>query len=102
MKGHAGHAENERCDALAMAALRQPDLPADEGYENKPEPGGRRPEIQEGEPCRKCSTPVIKQPGMRKPGRDSWMAYTLFCPQCLTTWTVEAARRFVEQSPKLL
>ena len=32
VKGHAGHEMNERCDALAMAALKRPDLPADEGY----------------------------------------------------------------------
>lgn len=37
VKGHAGHLENERCDQLAMAALRQPNLPVDDGYENKPE-----------------------------------------------------------------
>ena len=33
VKGHAGHEQNERCDALAMTALKSPDLPADEGYE---------------------------------------------------------------------
>ena len=30
--GHAGHAENERCDRLAVAAARGRDLPVDEGY----------------------------------------------------------------------
>ena len=34
IKGHAGHAENERCDKLAYAALQQTDLPLDESYEN--------------------------------------------------------------------
>ena len=34
IKGHAGHAENERCDALAMAAARSMNLEADEGYES--------------------------------------------------------------------
>jgi ribonuclease HI len=33
VKGHNGHVENERCDSLAFAAAKQPDLPADEGYE---------------------------------------------------------------------
>jgi ribonuclease HI len=33
VKGHAGLRENERCDQLSMAALRQKDLPIDEGYE---------------------------------------------------------------------
>ena len=32
IKGHAGHPENERCDALAVAAYHRPDLPPDEGY----------------------------------------------------------------------
>ena len=33
VKGHAGIAENERCDCLAVAAAHQPNLLADEGYE---------------------------------------------------------------------
>ena len=33
VKGHAGHAENERCDQLAVSAARQADLPIDEGYQ---------------------------------------------------------------------
>ncbi|MBR4809520.1 MAG: ribonuclease HI [Bacteroidales bacterium] len=33
LKGHAGHPENERCDALAVEAYLQPGLPPDEGYE---------------------------------------------------------------------
>ena len=32
IKGHAGHEHNERCDALAMSALKQPGLPDDPGY----------------------------------------------------------------------
>jgi ribonuclease HI len=32
IRGHAGHPENERCDELAKAAARSPDLPADPGY----------------------------------------------------------------------
>ena len=33
VKGHAGHAENERCDRLAFQAAHLPNLPADVGYE---------------------------------------------------------------------
>jgi ribonuclease HI len=40
VKGHAGIHENERCDQLSAAALRQPNLPADEGFEHKPETEG--------------------------------------------------------------
>lgn len=33
VKGHNGHPENERCDALATQAMKQPDLIADKGFE---------------------------------------------------------------------
>lgn len=33
VKGHAGHPENERCDELAVAAAKQPILPADAVFE---------------------------------------------------------------------
>lgn len=36
IKGHAGHAENERCDALATAAADGDGLLADEGYVKAP------------------------------------------------------------------
>jgi len=44
VRGHAGHAENERCDRLSVAAAGDKDLPADEGYENAVEKksGSRR------------------------------------------------------------
>ena len=105
VKGHAGNTENERCDQLSMAALRQPNLPADEGYENKPESEGRRPGItQEGQPCRKCSTPVIKQTSSKKPKGDFYYEFYLLCPNpaCKTSYTIEEAKRFVAQPPALL
>jgi ribonuclease HI len=101
VKGHAGNLENERCDQLAMAALSQPNLPVDNGYENKPETDGIRPDMQEGEPCGKCSTPVIKRSGKRKPGRDYYFEFHLVCPNCQMTYHVESAKRFIEQSPSL-
>jgi ribonuclease HI len=100
VRGHAGVLENERCDQLAMAALLQPNLPADAGFESKPEEGVR-PEMQEGDPCRKCSTPVIKRKGKWKPSREYYYEYHLFCPKCQTTYQVESAKRFVEQPPSL-
>ena len=104
VRGHAGNVENECCDRLSMAALRQANLPADEGYENKPESEGRRPGIQEGEPCRKCSTPVIKQTPRKKAKQDFYYEYYLLCPnpKCNASYTVEEAKRFVEQAPTLL
>lgn len=35
VKGHAGHAENERCDQLAVAAANSVDLKVDEFYEQE-------------------------------------------------------------------
>lgn len=40
LKGHAGHAENERCDELAVAAAQGYDLPDDEGYLADPSSSG--------------------------------------------------------------
>ena len=102
VKGHAGHQENERCDQLAMAALRQPNLPADEGYENRSDNDGVRPEMQEGDSCLKCSVPVIKQTGRKKPKRDFYYEFFLYCPGCKATYQVESAKRFVEQAPALI
>ena len=36
VRGHAGHAENERCDELAVAAAHTPGLPVDVGYKGAP------------------------------------------------------------------
>jgi ribonuclease HI len=36
VRGHAGHPENERCDALAVTALKQANLPIDKPRENLP------------------------------------------------------------------
>jgi ribonuclease HI len=35
VRGHDGHAENERCDQLAVAAGKQAKLAIDKGYENE-------------------------------------------------------------------
>ena len=34
VKGHAGIAENERCDQLAVQSAEGPNLKVDEGFEN--------------------------------------------------------------------
>jgi hypothetical protein len=57
--------------------------------------------MREGEPCRKCSMPVIKRKGKWKPSRDCYYEYHLFCPKCQTAYHVEEAKRFVEQPPSL-
>lgn len=39
IKGHAGHPENERCDAMAQNAADMPGLPVDTGYESSQNDG---------------------------------------------------------------
>jgi ribonuclease HI len=101
VKGHSGNVENERCDQLSMLALCQPNLPPDEGYENKPETEGVRPAIREGEPCRKCLMPVIKQVSHKKPKGDYYFEFYLYCPQCKATYQVEDAKRLIERPSSL-
>jgi ribonuclease HI len=105
VKGHAGHLENERCDQLSYLALEQSDLPVDEGYEQKSSDEGRKFKItEEGQPCRKCSTPVIKRTPRRKLKRDQayYFEYYLYCPKCHAMYMVEEAKRFFEEGQRLI
>lgn len=45
VRGHAGDAGNERCDALAEAAARGAGLEVDEGYETRAEPADPQPSL---------------------------------------------------------
>lgn len=103
LKGHAGTAGNERCDQLAMQALRRKDLPTDEGYENRPEEPEPVKITQEGQPCRKCGTPVEKRKPRKKPQFDQehTVEYYLCCPQCGTSYTVEEAKKSLERPARL-
>lgn len=89
IKGHADHTENERCDLLPTMAATATDLPVDEYYVS-PKPPGQKPKMsEEGEPCRKCSTPVVRRLSRKKIGRRQ-ISY-LFCPSCHTTYNIEGA-----------
>jgi hypothetical protein len=102
VRGHAGNKENELCDQLSCAALRQPNLATDEGYENKPALETQRTRLsQEGQPCWKCATPVVKQKSQKKPKGDYYFEYYLYCPKCQATYMVDEAKRFIEQPPSL-
>ncbi len=102
VKGHAGNKENECCDRLSCAVLCQADLPADEGYENKPATQGERPRpTQAGDPCRKCSTPLVKLTSRKKPKGEFYFEYYLSCPNCQATYTVEEAKRIIEKPASL-
>jgi len=57
--------------------------------------------MQAGEPCGKCSAPVIKQTSRKKPRGGYYYEFYLWCPKCQTTYTIESAKRLVEQPPSL-
>jgi ribonuclease HI len=102
VRGHAGNSENECCDRSSCAALKDANLEIDHGYENKPTDGEGRPRPKEGEPCWKCSTPVIRQKAKPKPGSDYYYEYYFWCPKCNATYEVDEAKRIVEETPSLL
>src|ERR1017187_4990864 len=53
----------------------------------------------EGQPCRHCGTPVIRQahtkPPKARPG-SCYFAWWFKCPSCRAMYLVEAARRFFD------
>ncbi len=106
VKGHAGIRDNERCDQLSMQFLGKRDLPADEGFEQRPETesADQMKITHEGQPCRKCSTPVVKKTPRNKPKRDQayYFEYYLYCPQCHTMYMVEDAKRYFNEGQSLL
>ena len=120
IRGHAGHPENERCDQLAMTAMTGEDLIEDSGYEEnvynetglevnpllfsisqgvEPREGTSNIKISTaGDPCSKCSTPVIYRPTKKKvlkPNQTYYFEYFFLCPKCKTVYMVEEAKRFV-------
>lgn len=101
VKGHAGDPENERADRLSYTAIECSDLPEDEGYLQQLELEKLSPSKikQEGQPCRKCGTPVIKMVPKRKlkTGQTYYFEYYLQCPQCQAIYLVEEAKRSIDQ-----
>jgi ribonuclease HI len=101
VKGHAGIPDNERADALSYAAIERQDLIDDEGYLEQLEMEEIAPTTitEEGQPCRKCGTPVIRKTPKRKTraGQAYYYEYYLYCPNCHTTYMVEEAKRDIDQ-----
>lgn len=97
VKGHNGDVENERCDALSREAINRPDLPDDPGYQPAQgrQPGSAAKITHEGQPCRKCATPVVRQRPRAKPkaGGAYYYEYYFLCPNCKTMYMVEEAKR---------
>jgi len=124
VKGHAGIQENERCDELAVAGAQQYNQPHDLGYleelekpksdsDHSPPKAVSQAESprqrvatespsgppQEGQPCRKCGTDLIKKTTRakpRKPGQAYCYDWYLLCPDCGTMYMVDAAKRMLD------
>lgn len=101
VRGHAGNPHNERADALSYEAIEAGVLLEDEGYLEQLALEERFPSkiTEEGQPCRKCGTPVVRKVPNRKyrPGQAYYYAYYLFCPECQTTYMVDGAKRSIDQ-----
>jgi ribonuclease HI len=97
VRGHSGDPGNERADFLSYRALEQEDLPEDEGFQLSVMAGskGTVKITREGQPCRKCSTQVVKMIPKRgrKGGQQYYYEYYLHCPGCKTNYMVEEAKR---------
>ena len=108
VKGHDGNPDNECCDQLALDASKSLNRKVDTGYiESKDSPSrnsksGRRysriKHKQEGEPCRKCQTPLLKRSPRKKPkpSQAYYYEWYLYCPNCRSMYMVEEAKRFIE------
>lgn len=109
IKGHAGHFENERCDELALLALRGGSLLEDKGYQavqlqsdnlNKGEhikSNTRKNKVTvEGDACKKCGAGVLKKTTKKKeakPEQTYYYEYILLCPTCKTMYLSDDAKR---------
>lgn len=118
VKGHAGHLENERCDELALTALRADTLLVDTGYQpaqsqsdesnegDYTQSNVRKTKVTaEGDACRKCGTSVLKKPTKKKvakPGQTYYYDYFLLCPNCKTMYLLEEAKRGITNQDRNL
>lgn len=107
VRGHAGHLENERCDALANLGINSENKVKDEGYldylENIEYYQERKIEI-EGDLCRKCDTPTVKKSTKNrklKPNQTYFYEYYLSCPNCKAMYMVEDAKRDLPKNNSL-
>jgi ribonuclease HI len=116
VRGHAGNPGNEEADSLSVTAMEQKNLGADAVYETfvgysgketssssetSPSPGPKTKITYEGQPCRKCGTPVIKRiPKRRKPkeGQTYFYEFYFYCPSCKTMYMVDEAKRDFPES----
>lgn len=96
--GEPSNGSNEE-NLKSVQQMQQPHKPLvqDKGTVSKP---GKRVKItREGQPCRKCSTPVIKKiprRKKRKPNQKYYYEYYFYCPKCRTMYMVDKVKRYFE------
>jgi ribonuclease HI len=55
---------------------------------------------EEGQPCRRCQTPVVRRthgstpPHPKAKGGGYWFEWWFYCPKCGALYMVEKAKRF--------
>ena len=125
VKGHAGVADNERCDLLATQSMKANDLSKDTGYvptnekstkrgspkNDIPAPKtsasmtpapkgkkGRKPK-HVGDPCRDCGRSLIRRkPKKSNPNSSYYFEWYLYCETCKKLFHVEEAKVYRNQS----
>lgn len=101
VKGHAGDEYNEIADSLSYQAIYDGEKIEDEGYLEQLALEEASPSkiTEVGQPCRNCGTPVVKRIPKRKkkPSQSYYYEYYLQCPNCGTTYMVDAAKRTIKQ-----
>jgi ribonuclease HI len=92
--GHCGIAENERCDQLAVEALKSETRIPDTGYQ--PDRSDPIPPKEPGDLCLKCGVALIKKTPKRKKrkaGQKYYFEWYLYCTGCEERYMIESAKR---------
>lgn len=107
VKWHAWHKENERCDELATNEILKNKGESSISSSSKDDlikkiisvnPDNKNIKIKtEGQPCRKCWTPVVKTVSKNKPKKwkSYYYRYYLNCPNCKTNYFLDEAKVFL-------
>jgi ribonuclease HI len=88
-KGRSDRTRNSDLDQSSKNLIPGPKVSASHVQTGEP---------TEGDPCRKCSEPLIRKntkPKARKPGQTYYFLWYLFCPGCGTMYMVNEAKRII-------